>query len=79
MWGVAEAQLLPALLLSLNSLLALTGPPAPPPAPLRCAARPAGILQEQVPAVLEAYAPWFEGFEVAAEDRWALVTAVRRQ
>lgn len=37
-----------------------------------------GILQEQAPAVVEAYSPWFEGFQVAGEDRWALVTAVRR-
>ncbi|PRW20360.1 ribosomal L11 methyltransferase isoform B [Chlorella sorokiniana] len=38
-----------------------------------------GILQEQTPAVLEAYGPFFEGFEVQTEDRWALVTAVRKQ
>ncbi|KAI7836968.1 hypothetical protein COHA_009152 [Chlorella ohadii] len=38
-----------------------------------------GILQEQTPAVLEAYGPYFEGFEVQTEDRWALVTAVRKQ
>lgn len=38
----------------------------------------AGILQEQAPAVVEAYSPWFEGFAVEAEDRWALVTARRR-
>lgn len=37
-----------------------------------------GILQEQAPAVVEAYSPWFEGFAVEAEDRWALVTARRR-
>ncbi|KAL4431501.1 hypothetical protein ABPG75_006757 [Micractinium tetrahymenae] len=37
-----------------------------------------GILQEQAPSVVEAYSPWFEGFAVEAEDRWALVTARRR-
>lgn len=38
-----------------------------------------GVLEEQTPAVIEAYAPWFQDFEVATEERWALVTAVRRQ
>lgn len=52
---------------------ALASPPPPVPSP------PAGILQEQAPAVVEAYSPWFEGFQVAADDRWALVTATRRQ
>lgn len=37
-----------------------------------------GILQEQVPDVLAAYEPHFEGFEVATEGSWACVTAVRR-
>lgn len=47
---------------------------------LSCSRSPlaAGILQEQAPAVVEAYSPWFEGFAVEAEDRWALVTARRR-
>jgi ribosomal protein L11 methylase PrmA len=39
----------------------------------------AGILQEQVEAVQKAYRPWFTEFEVQGEDRWALVTAVRRR
>lgn len=47
--------------------------------PRRLPSLPAGILQEQAPAVVEAYSPWFEGFQVAADDRWALVTATRRQ
>ena len=38
----------------------------------------AGILAEQTPAVMDAYRPWFQDFEVEGEDRWALVTAVRR-
>eukprot|EP00887_Chlorella_sp_A99_P008284 scaffold12.g8284.t1 len=38
-----------------------------------------GVLEEQADAVVEAYSPWFEGFEVEAEDRWALVTAVRKR
>lgn len=32
----------------------------------------------QVPDVLAAYEPHFEGFEVATEGSWACVTAVRR-
>jgi hypothetical protein len=60
-----------------NSLQTLTTLPISP-CPSRLLPHPAGILQEQVPAVQAAYAPWFDGFEVAAEDRWALVTAVRR-
>lgn len=38
-----------------------------------------GVLNEQTPAVIEAYSPWFEGFTVETEDRWALVTATHRQ
>ncbi|KAL4853519.1 Ribosomal protein L11 methyltransferase [Chlorella vulgaris] len=37
-----------------------------------------GILQEQTAAVMEAYSPWFHSFQVEGEQRWALVTAVRR-
>ncbi|KAI3424280.1 hypothetical protein D9Q98_009835 [Chlorella vulgaris] len=37
-----------------------------------------GILQEQTAAVMEAYSPWFQSFQVEGEERWALVTAVRR-
>lgn len=37
-----------------------------------------GILQEQVEAVVAAYSPWFRDFRVEGEDRWALVTAVRK-
>ena len=39
----------------------------------------AGVLQDQTPAVIQAYSPWFEAFQVATEDRWAVVTAVRRR
>ena len=38
----------------------------------------AGVLAEQAPAVIDAYRPWFQDFQVEGEDRWALVTAVRR-
>ncbi|PSC74509.1 ribosomal L11 methyltransferase isoform B [Micractinium conductrix] len=38
-----------------------------------------GVLQDQTPAVIQAYSPWFEAFQVATEDRWAVVTAVRRR
>ena len=37
-----------------------------------------GVLEEQAPAVMAAYAPWFDSFQVATEERWALLTAVRR-
>lgn len=47
----------------------------PPACPCACAA---GILQEQTAAVMEAYSPWFQSFQVEGEERWALVTAVRR-
>lgn len=64
---------------SLLSRLARAAPHLPRPAPTHCCPCPlAGILQEQTPAVLEAYSPWFEGFEVQGEDRWALVTARRK-
>lgn len=52
--------------------------PEPSPSPLPCRP-PAGILAEQAPAVVEAYSPWFQGFRVEGEERWALVTAVRKQ
>lgn len=53
----------------------------PPPTPLPTLwpthPPPAGILAEQVPAVVAAYSPWFDSFQTEGEDRWALVTAVR--
>jgi ribosomal protein L11 methyltransferase len=38
-----------------------------------------GILESQAPVVIEAYTPWFEGFEMAGEAGWAVVTATRRR
>ena len=37
-----------------------------------------GILSAQVQQVLGAYRPYFADFKVVAEDKWALLTAVRR-
>jgi ribosomal protein L11 methyltransferase len=37
-----------------------------------------GILEEQAAQVAAAYSPYFEGFRVVTEERWALLTAVRR-
>ncbi|KAF8064663.1 prmA [Scenedesmus sp. PABB004] len=37
-----------------------------------------GILAEQAPDILAAYGDAFEGFEVATEGSWALVTATRK-
>ena len=38
-----------------------------------------GVLTTQAPAVTQAYAPFFENFEVAEEEGWAVITAVRRR
>ena len=37
-----------------------------------------GILETQAAEVIEACGPWFEDFQVAEEDSWALVTAKRK-
>jgi len=37
-----------------------------------------GVLEMQVPAVIEAYEQFFENFDVEEEEGWALVTATRK-
>ncbi|EDY85394.1 ribosomal protein L11 methyltransferase [gamma proteobacterium HTCC5015] len=47
-------------------------------APKGCRLALSGLLKEQVPAIVERYAQWFELSEPEYEDGWALVTGQRR-
>ncbi|GAB4816382.1 hypothetical protein N2152v2_003428 [Parachlorella kessleri] len=70
-FDVVVANILQGPLLSLAPRLAAYAKPG-------AALGLSGILREQAPGVIQAYSPYFEGFEVTGEDNWALVTARRK-
>lgn len=71
-FDVVVANILQGPLLSLAPRLAAYAKPG-------AALGLSGILAEQVPAVEEAYSPFFQGFTVQQEEQWALVTATRKE